>query len=121
MDDSVNVGGIILAIVLVIVGLFFLGWLVQGNDYFMFKVFAPKMEQVRRETFEQSKAYNQGMAQDLESMRQDYIMNKDKEVRAGLRSVIFHKLADYDTSKLTPDLREWIQQLHNDEKEAEAQ
>lgn len=32
------------------------------------KVFSPREEQVRRETFKQSQAYNDGMAQDLDRM-----------------------------------------------------
>ena len=57
--------------VLAIILLLGLGWLVTGNDFFLFKVFAPKYEQVRRETFEQSKAYNQGMIQELQNMQFD--------------------------------------------------
>lgn len=37
----------------------------QGTDFFLYQMFAPKYEQVRRNTFEQSKAYTQGMIQQL--------------------------------------------------------
>ena len=119
MDDNFGVGKIIAIIILAIVMVFGIVWAVQGTDFFLYKVFAPKMEQVRRETFEQSKAYNQGVAQDLESERQEYIINKDKGVRAGLRSIIFHKLADYDINKLSPDLQQFVAQLHQDEGDGE--
>ena len=59
------VGWMLLAVLLVgvVCGV---GWLAQGNDFLLFQFFAPKYEAVRRETFEQSKAYNQGMIQELQ-------------------------------------------------------
>ena len=56
----------------ILVALLALGWLFTGNDFFLFKVFAPKYEQVRRETFEQSKAYRQGAIQELQNMQFQY-------------------------------------------------
>src|SRR4051812_16187485 len=41
------------------------GWMVQGNDFFLYKVFAPKREAVRREVYEQTKSYKQGSTQRL--------------------------------------------------------
>ena len=61
-----HVIGLIIAFFVLMFGL---TWAVQGNDFFMYKVFAPKYEQVRRTTFEQSKAYNQGMVQELQNMQ----------------------------------------------------
>lgn len=100
-----------------IVGFVFAGlglaWIVQGNDFFLYKVFAPKYEDVRRETFEHSKAYNQGMIQELENMHYDYI-KADPEHKKALASIILHRAADYDETKLPPDLREFIQQLRRE-------
>ncbi len=93
-----------------------LGWFVAGNDFFMFKYFAPKMEQVRRETFEQSKAYNQGMIQELQNMQFEYIQ-ADSIHRAMLSSTILHRAADYDMEKLRTaslDLYDFIQKLKNE-------
>lgn len=91
-----------------------IGWIAQGNDFFLYKTFAPKYEQVRRETFEQSKAYNQGVIQELQSMEFDYIRaNKDQKL--ALRSIILHRSADYDMSKLPPDLANFINELRHQE------
>ena len=82
----------------------------------MFKYFAPKMEQVRRETFEQSKAYNQGMIQELQNMQFEYIQ-ADSIHRAMLSSTILHRAADYDMEKLRTaslDLYDFIQKLKNE-------
>jgi len=90
----------------------FLGliWIIQGNDFFLYKTFAPKYEAVRRQTFEQSKAYNQGMVQELQNMQFQFIQ-ADKEHKAALASVILHRAADYDESAMPPALAEFVRGL----------
>lgn len=97
-------------IIACIVGMFGLGWAVQGNDFFMFKVFAPKYEQVRRDTFEQSKAYRQGMVQELQNMQFEYA-KATPEQRTALASIILHRAADVDAAILPSDLRGFIGDL----------
>ena len=99
--------GWLMGLVVVCLGL---AWLVQGNDFFLAKVFSPKMEAVRRETFEESKAYNDGMAQELDAMRFDYLKAKPEQ-QAALASVILHRAAAYDVAKLPPDLRAFVEKL----------
>lgn len=96
----------------VLLGLFALGWITQGNNFFMLKVFAPKYEQVRRETFEQSKAYNQGMIQELQNMQFEYV-KADKDSKTALASIILHRASDYDVDKMPSDLRSFIAELKN--------
>ena len=93
-------------------GLEFIGltWLVQGNDFFLYKAFAPKYEQVRRETFEQTKSYNQGMVQDLQRMQFEYI-KADSEHKEALATVILQVSADYPEDSMPPTLRQFVQQL----------
>lgn len=93
-----------------IAALLALTWALTGNDFFLFKVFAPKYEQVRRETFEQSKAYNQGMVQELQSMQFQY-ESASAEHKAALRSVILHRAADYPADKMPADLLAFVQTL----------
>lgn len=100
-------------IVLFLVGVFSLAWMVQGNEFFLQKFFAPKMEDVRRETFEHSKAYNQGMVQELQNMQFEYAKAKPEHQDA-LASIILHRVADYDVEKLPEDLRDFVRQLKRD-------
>ncbi len=109
-----KVFGVVIAALAAILGL---TWLLQGNDFFLYRTFAPKYEQVRRETFEQSKAYNQGMIQELQNMQFEYI-KADKAQQDALASVILHRAADYDMDKLPPDLRQFIQKLRSERLEA---
>ena len=81
----------------------------------MTSFFSPKYEQVRRETFEQSKAYNQGMAQEVMKFQQDYITANDSQKDA-LASVIIHRTADYDLSKLSPSSKAFIEKLRRGER-----
>lgn len=89
---------------------FGLPWLVTGNAVAMFRVFAPQVEQVRRETFEQSKAYRQGMVQELQNMQFQY-EQAAPEHRLALRSVILRRVADVPDDALTTDLRAFIADL----------
>ena len=82
----------------------------MGNSFFLYQYFAPKTEQVRRETFEQSKAYNQGVSQDISNFQQQYIQ-ADASQKDALASLIIHRYADYDLSKLPPDQRSFIEKL----------
>jgi hypothetical protein len=75
--------------------------------------FSPKYEQVRRETFEQSKAYNQGVIQELQNMQFQYAQ-AEPEHRAALASIILRRAADYDDGKLPADLGVFIRQLRRE-------
>ena len=93
-------------------------WLVQGNDFFLYKVFAPKYEDVRRDTFEHSKAYRDGMVKDLQSMQFDYVRASAAEKR-GLAGLILQRAAGFPEDGLPGDLRAFLddlrqQSLHSD-------
>lgn len=100
------------AAVFVTAGLVAVPWIVQGNDFFLYKVFAPKYEAVRRETFEESKAYRQGMVQELQNMRFQYVQ-ADEGHKDALASIILHRTADFDVAQLPVDLRQFVVQLRN--------
>lgn len=93
-----------------ILALIALGWIGEANGLFMTKVFAPRYEQVRRQTFEQSKAYNQGMIQELQNMQFQY-EQADSGHKAALADIILHRAADYDENQLPTDLRSFITSL----------
>jgi hypothetical protein len=98
-----------------VVVLLALTWAFQGNDFFLYKTFAPKYEQVRRDTFEQSKAYNQGMIQELQNMQFEYV-KATPEQKQTLASVILHRAADYnmDDPRVPVDLRQFVQDLRRE-------
>lgn len=92
-----------------------LGWFALANQQAQMKVFAPREEQIRRETFEQSKAYSQGTIQQLDRARLDYAKSKDPEERAALRSIVLHETADFDLDRLPPDDAAFVLKLRQEE------
>lgn len=111
--ENISTGKVVGVVIVVLALLFGFGWIVRGNDFFMYKVFAPKYERVRRETFEQTKSYNQGMIQELQNMQFEYV-KADPEQKDALASIILHRVADYDMDKLPPDLRQFVEQLRRE-------
>ena len=51
--------------VLALVVLFGLSWISAGNDFFLYKYFAPKTENVRRNVFENTQSYVEGKIQNI--------------------------------------------------------
>lgn len=83
---------------------------VQGSDYFLYRVFAPRREAARREVFEQSKSYNDGMAQEIWAMKVQY-QRADATGKASLASTIAQRTAAYDTSLLPLDLQRFVDEI----------
>lgn len=101
-------GGV--AVVVVILGL---SWLVQGNEFFLYQYFAPKQEAVRRQVFETSRAFNEGMVRDFENLRLQYIQTTDPDAKEVLATTILRRSAGYDLDDpIVPvDLRGFISKL----------
>ncbi len=84
-----------------------------GLTYLSFQLYAfynPKYEEVRRETYEQSRAFNEGMVRDLENLKMQY-QTAAPDQQAGLRAVILHRFSVYPTDRLPPDLQAFYTQL----------
>lgn len=99
--------GIIVATVVVLCGV---GWIAEGSEFFLAKVFAPKEEAVRRETFEQSKAYQEGVAQDLEQLRIEYARARSADERQAIAAAARHKASGY-TGSLPADVQAFVDQV----------
>lgn len=96
--------------VLVMIG----AWVLIAFDLMAFKFFAPKYEGVRREVFEESKAYRQGVIQELRAIQFEYIKAEPGH-KAALRSIILHRAADIDF--LPEDLQKFVNELMEGEYE----
>jgi len=93
--------------------IFAIDWIVTGNDFFMYKYWAPKQENVRRQVFEGTKSYNQGMVQELQNMQFEYA-KADSAGKEAMASIILHRAADYDENQMPTDLYNFIQKLKNE-------
>lgn len=93
-----------------IIGIVALTWAMEYNNLLFTKIFSPKYEEVRRETFEQSRAYNEGLAQELSSMEFQY-EQADEAHREALRSVILHRISGVDQDNLPASTRRFISKI----------
>lgn len=114
-DDGISVSRMVGYVVLFALIASGLGWFFQGNDFFLYKVFAPKYEAVRRQTFEQTKSYNQGMVQELQNMQFEYV-KADEAHKAALADIILHRAADFnlDDSRVPTDLQSFVTGLRRE-------
>ncbi len=107
---EIGVGGVISLGILAIIVIFGLSWVVTGNDFFLYKVFAPKVEQARHDTYKQSQSYNDGMLQELRNAQREYVQASPESKKA-LASIVLHQFASYDEDRLPADLRSFVQEL----------
>lgn len=95
-----------------LLGILALTWVLQGNHFFMYRVFGIQYENTRREIFEQSRAFNEGMAQELQRMWLDYQHATNPDEKAAIRSLVQHRVAGYDVSRIeNPQLRGFVVQM----------
>jgi hypothetical protein len=78
--------------------------------YWLYGFFNPKYEAVRRQTFEQSRAFNEGMVRDLQNLRLQYL-NATPEGKSALRATILHRFSVYDKGELPAELRSFYAQI----------
>lgn len=93
-------GAVVLGIVvfvLVVIGLNEFGYRLDQH-------YQPREEQVRADTFANSQTYNEGMARDLQNLRQAYLDADTAEKKGAIQSTVRQRYAGYDVSKLSPDL-----------------
>lgn len=111
----------ILVVGLAIVVILLLSWAVVGNDFFLYKYFAPRQEQVRREVFEQSRAFNQGMVQELQNMQFEYAKQKDPKAKDAMASIILHRASGYNLNDpiVPAHLRSFVEQLQREQSGSE--
>jgi hypothetical protein len=106
---------VVLSVVGALVLLLGLTWLLQGNDFFLYKTFAPKYEQTRREVFKQTPSFVDGMVQELQNMQFEYA-KATPEQKDALASIILHRAATFDLNQpqVPADLRQFIEQLRRE-------
>lgn len=109
------VGGVLLFLVVVLGAT----WVIQGNDFFMYKVFGIRYENTRREIFEHSRAFNQGMVQELENMQFEYVKASEAH-KAALADIILHRASGYnlDDPIVPSSLRQFVNKLKRERAEA---
>lgn len=87
---------IIIAIIVVGLGL---DWLFEGQNFFMYKYWAPKYEDVRRNTYTHTLSYRQGSVQRLNTLCTQ-VAAADDGHKPMLNDVIAHEFAEWNTDEV---------------------
>ena len=101
-----------LAIVGGVVGVGALTWGITYHDLLFTSFFAPKYENVRRNTFEQSKSFRTGAVQELQNMQFEYIKASPEHKKA-LADVIRHRAIEVPAHAMPSGLQSFISNLPN--------
>ena len=96
-----RVMGGIFTTILVFVLLIGLGWFFQGNDFFLYKYWAPKYEDARRDVYTHTQSYRQGNTQRLGSLC-DQVKAADDNHKSMLNAQIKQEFTDWNVSDV-PD------------------
>lgn len=83
----------------VLIGLFVLIFIIGLAGLGYYKFFGPKTENVRREIFENTKSYVQGVQQDLGKYYLEY-QKADDDGKSAIRATIQMRFAEVDPNKL---------------------
>lgn len=82
-----------------------LGWVIQGNDFFMARYFNPRYEAVRRDTMIQSRAYVEGETRRLYEFKRELEQAHTDTERDSIKAFARHEIEGIDISTLPPDLQ----------------
>ena len=75
----------------------------------VWRFYAPANVAIENQTFHQSQAYNDGMAQELDELRTQYNNATTDDERYTIEASIRQQFAGYDDTKLPPYLRDFLQ------------
>jgi len=85
-------------------------WGAAYHDLIFTSYFAPKYENVRRKTFEQTKSFRDGSVQELQNMQFEYI-KADPAHKKALADLIRHRAAEVPADAMPSDLQSFISNL----------
>lgn len=93
-----------------VIGVGALTWGLTYHELIFTGFFAPKFENVRRNTYEQSKSFRTGAVQELQNMQFEYI-SSDASHKLALKDIIIHRAAEVPEDAMPQDLYNFIQGL----------
>lgn len=87
--------------------LYALGFVMTGGDLFIYKFWAPKMENAKREVFENTQSYVQGKVEYIGRLRFQYQTAEGPQKEA-LKTLILSEASTVDNTKLPLELQAFI-------------
>lgn len=95
------------AIALSLVGVGALAFVGTAYEYGMFKFWAPKFENVKRQVFENTYSYKRGTIQDLRDYQEAWLTGDDNH-KKGLKPMIISAADQIPSDELPPDLAQFV-------------
>lgn len=100
-----------LRIVLLLSGIIVAIWAATYHSVLFASFFAPKFEQVRRNTYVQSDSYVQGKIQELQKFQIEYLKTQDPIVKIALAETIKYTASGISFNNLPQPLKTFILNL----------
>lgn len=98
----------VLAILGGIIGLILLTFILSEAGLIHYQFFAPKYEDARRKTFENTQSYVQGKIQDLSSYKLQFDKAKEPADKEAIKSVVSTQFANFDIDKCPDGLKPFL-------------
>ena len=102
---------ITLLVILGIVLLLGLSWGLAEFGLMKKAYFKPKQENIDREVFENTQSYVEGKRQEAIKYRLEYMKCSDEIEKEAIRMTIVQSFANFDESKLEPELQSFIKDM----------
>ena len=102
---------VVVAIFVILVASYGIGFLTTGGDLFIYKFWAQKRANAEREVFVNTNSYIQGKTDYLSRLRLEYQTSKDPDQKAALKTLVLTEASNVDNSKLPTDLQGFIANL----------
>jgi hypothetical protein len=113
-EGEVSGTKVVFGIIGFILLMFFLDWVVAGNNFFMYKYFAPKQAEAERQVYKHTNTYVQGNVQRLAELCSSL---KDPNTTDGHRAMvndtIAHEFADWNLQDVPDYLQSCLANSHN--------
>ena len=100
---------VVAGLILVIALLFGLGVGVRWANVQVNRWLSPQEENVRREVFEETKAYNEAKEQELAKLYKEYL-SADGDAKKGIEAYVTHSFADYPIDRLDVSLQDFVRE-----------
>lgn len=94
--------------VVCLIALYGLGFLATGGDLVIYRFWAPKQENARRQVFQNTQSYVQGKVEYISRLRYQYSVATDDDQKAALKTLILDEASTVDASQLPNDLQAFI-------------
>ncbi len=103
MDAGKLIQGIVVSVCVILIGTALL-W----NFISVEGAFYKHHQDVRREAYESTKSFNDGKAQELAKLQYEYLKGDD-DTKIAVAMRVRHETAGYDLTKLTPELKTFVE------------